>query len=179
MHRFIHINNKHLIYMNSLKLYTQIQHLKSKFNAHRLPNLFSNSQAGKHPTGNITYEAAEVIAERYLLGTLNLEGTRVSVQKNTAVVGGGMALGVISDTATKAGDYINMQLLGAQAGTTTVLAGGDIQAGDALIADATGKAVALKGQVDGAYYICGIAIKPARANALVEFVPTLGLQSKP
>jgi len=125
---------------------------------------------GTHSEGNITFTTSHNIAERYLFGTLENGKLRAAGSGKEA-----QALGVITDAAA-AGDAINIQVLGSNAGTMKALAGSKILAGEFITADANSRACSLETQEAGNYNVYGIALSNAEAGQCVEFTPTLGLQ---
>ena len=129
--------------------------------------ILSNGAEGTH-AGNITKAAATPISQKYLLCKLNSEG---------AVTISGAAdppIGVATDEAEVAGDFVNVALLGAS-DTIKMLANTAISAGEIVVADSGGKVKALPA-ASGTYYQVGIALSAAGANGLVECVSCLPMR---
>lgn len=128
---------------------------------------------GTHSEGNITFTAATAIKERYLFGALT-NGATIKVSP----AGAGnktRAIGVITDSAS-AGDPVNMQVMGSNAGTMKVLAGSSITAGDLITADSNSRACSYEASKTGSFFIYGIALSDASAGECVEFTPVSSIQ---
>jgi hypothetical protein len=121
--------------------------------------------AGTHAEGNVPRLLESAAASRYLLAIQGTAATEVDIAGADAV-----PLGIITDEGS-AGDTVNVQMLGAGAGTMLVLAGGDVSPGDSLSCGANGKAVDASAQAAGDHPVFGIALTAGADGELVEFAP--------
>lgn len=137
-----------------------------------LANCAHSTRAG----GNTTYWAQTAITQRFLFGALGDEDTHIAIAGGAKVGEHKRALGVITDEAEGVSDLVNVQILGSNDSTLQVLTGADIQAGDLITCDGSGKAVPLSAQEAGEYFIYGIALKTTKKGRTVEFTPTAGLE---
>ncbi|MDR1255771.1 MAG: DUF2190 family protein [Puniceicoccales bacterium] len=129
--------------------------------------ILSNGAEGTH-AGNITKAAETPIPQKYLLCKLNSDGT-------VAISGAAdYPIGVATDEAEAAGDFVNVALLGAS-DTVKILASEAIPAGEIVVADSGGEVKALPA-ASGTYYQVGIALNAVNANKLVECVSCLPVQ---
>jgi len=133
--------------------------------------ILCNTAAGTHANGAVSFTAATAIDQKYCFGALTSNAGEI------ALAGSGLstrAIGVISDEADQAGDYVNTSIIGATGSTMKVTAGGAIAVGDMLTSDADSLAVDVAEQSAGTYFVYGIALTPAAAGELVEFAPIAG-----
>lgn len=140
------------------------------------PITFSNvASQGTHEGGCLTVKAVEPIGMRYVFGSLDADGKYVSVA-SLGKTDHARAVGIITDEADAADDFINLQVLGAGSSTLVVVAGSDIEAGQLLTSNADGKAVPVNAQEAGTYFVYGIALRSAHEQELVEITPVVGVE---
>lgn len=120
---------------------------------------------GTHSEGNITFTAATAIKEHYLFGTLTNGKVSLAGAENKT-----RAIGVITDCAS-AGDPVNIQVMGSNAGTMKVLAGSPIAVGDLITADSNSRACSYEASKTASHFIYGIALCNASSGECVEFTP--------
>lgn len=131
--------------------------------------ILSNIAEGTH-AGNITKCASGAISQKYLLGKL-AEDNKITIAN-----AGDIPIGVITDEAAQAGEYVNVALLGAN-DTLKMTAEGAISAGSIVIPAQDGKVKALP-STSGTYLQVGIALNSAVAGGIVECVSCVPVQNK-
>ena len=129
--------------------------------------ILSNVAEGTH-AGNITKMAAEVITRKYLLCKLNQSG-KVSIAG-----GADCPIGVVTDEVERVDDLVNVALLGV-CDTVKMVASESVSPGDIVVVGTGGKVKSLP-SADGTYYQVGIALTPASADGIVEFVSCLPIK---
>lgn len=131
--------------------------------------ILSNIAEGTH-AGNITKCAASAISQKYLLGKL-AEDNKIAIADADDT-----PIGVITDEAAQAGEYVNVALLGAS-DTLKMTADGAISAGSIVIPAQGGKVKALP-STSGTYLQIGIALNSAVTGGIVECVSCVPVQNK-
>jgi len=128
--------------------------------------LFANCANGTHEGGNISFRAQAPINQKNLFVTFADEDKTIQIAGSEHYV-----LGVCTDEATQAGDWVNVTVLGVSNSTLRVTTSEDIQKGDRLTNTNDGKAASLRTRPNGSYHIYGIALENAKAGETVEFSP--------
>jgi hypothetical protein len=132
---------------------------------------FANINAGTSESGNKTYLTDAALTTRHLMVTVGSDGNHIAVTGVSSV-----PLGIVNDEAAAAEELVNVQLLGAKAGTALVVAAEQLVVGDLLVAGATGKVRKLP-TANGTYHIIGRAVSPAAGDLSVfEAVLTFPVQ---
>ena len=138
--------------------------------------ILSNSADGTHADGKMSYAAQAAISNKYCFGKLTTTAGQIALAGSGNTSTGARAIGVISDEADAANDYVGVSIIG-EGGTLKALASGSIAIGDFITSDASSQAVSFTAMSGGAgtFYIYGIALTAASAGDRVEFVATPGL----
>jgi hypothetical protein len=138
----------------------------------RIPDhQFANINSGTSETGNKTFLTDAALTTRHLMVTVGSDGNHIAVTGVSSV-----PLGVVNDEAAAAEELVNVQLLGAKAGTALVVAAEQLVVGDLLVPGATGKVRKLP-TANGTYHIIGRAVSAAAGDLSVcEAVLTFPVQ---
>lgn len=116
------------------------------------------NESGRHGWA-LTKRSAGVIARRWLLGNLSLD----TAQIEPCALASTLPLGVITDTAQAADEYLSVELLGAIPGTIRLVAAAKINAGVPVYTAPSGKVQGLPSSA-GTYYQVGYSVTAASAN---------------
>lgn len=122
---------------------------------------FANVAIGTHE-GRLTRTLQDAVSDRYLLAKAGASQGSVAVASPSD-----RPLGVLTDTG-KAGDAVNLNLLGNSCQTQLMVAAGTILAGELLYLAANGRVQRMP-TTPGTYYEVGLALSDAgSAGELVE-----------
>ena len=131
---------------------------------------FANIAEGTHH-GHITKMADGAITTRFLFAKRGSDDDHVT----PCTAASDIPIGVLTDEAAAAGDYVDVALFGSADETRKITLGGTVAQGDFLVTDTAGKAQKLP-VASGTYYIVGRALSPGVSGDVIEFDPIPAVQ---